>query len=251
MVNQSDIQILTRFIPALVQKHHELQFNNLRSDQIHLKSLFSGLNAINTKRQAYIKANAPYFNIFDIMRYGHYETRLHTPFLVHLLSPDGHHQLENLFLKLFIDKIFSNTFDFAGLKDIEVYEEFQSSGLDGRIDIFLKFRYKQESFFAAIENKIDANDQPHQLTRYYDFLRMQSSRPSHHRLIYLTKYGDKPSIPYSIDEGNYNSLSKAGVLILFSYRSDISCLIKQILQGKNPQPVNEILNQYLKTLNNF
>ena len=251
MVNQSDIEILYRFIPALVHIHHELQIENFKSEQSHLRKLFAGLNEINQRKLIYIKEHAPYFNIFQILRYGHYETRLHTPFLVHLLSPDGHHQLENQFFKLFIDTIFNKSFEISEFKKIEVNEEFQATGLEGRIDIYIRFLYKTEIYLVAIENKINAYDQEAQLSRYFDYLIKKGIRTENIRLIYLTKFGDKPSIPYSIEEEEFNRLQNEGILKLVSYKTNISEMINRLLQRKNPNAVNEVLKQYLSTINSI
>lgn len=251
MVSQSEIEILIKFIPALVQKHHELKIENFNFEHYHLHKLFTGLNDIEKKRQIYIKENAPYFNIFDILRYGHYETRLHTPLLVHLLTPDGDHQIDTKFFSLFIDLIFGKPFEITGLSNIEVYEEYQSARLEGQIDIFIKFLYNKDLYFAAIENKINASDQKDQLSRYYDYLSLQTSDKRNIKLIYLTKNGSKPSMPYSIGEEKFNLLLNDGILILLSYKREISEITSKILNGKNPHSVNEILKQYLKTIISF
>jgi len=251
LYTQNDIEILTRFIPGLVQKYNVLQNESFKSEQSHLESLLAGLNEIDKRKQAFVKENAPNFNIFNVLRYGHYETRLHTPFLVHLLSTDAHHQLETFFFKLFVDYAFCFNFDSCGLRRIKVYEEFQAVGLEGRIDIHISFFYNSELYLLAIENKINAFDQEDQLSRYYDYLIKQSADPENIRLVYLTKYGDEPSIPYSIDRESYNMLVDKGVLRLLSYKTDISHLISLVLQRHNPIAVNEILKQYLNLINNI
>jgi hypothetical protein len=154
------------------------------------------------------------------------------------------------FLKIFIDYIFGEQFEIHLLKNIEVLEEFQAESLSGRIDIFIRFSYFNEYYFVAIENKIDADDQEEQLIRYYAYLNLQTSHRDKIRLIYLTKYGDMPTL-VSIDSVNYNKLLNENILRRLSYINDISSFINLLLQRDNPKPVTVILKQYLKTINSF
>jgi hypothetical protein len=61
---------------------------------------------------------------------------------------------------------------------------------NGRIDLFIESADPQHRFCIAIENKIDADDQPEQLLRYYNFLvNTLKYTDEQIALIYLTKYG--------------------------------------------------------------
>lgn len=248
---ESDLVIIRRFIPALFKKQNELAAKRINSAQPLFRNMFHVLIEIEERRQNYIKENAPKFNIFSIMRYGHYETRLHTPFLVHLLTPSGHHQLEFQFFNLFINYIYDrkdNPFTESEIKNIQVFEEYTDQSLDGQIDIFIHFFYKNESFYAVIENKINASDGEKQLQRYYTFLEHKMQKHENIRLVYLTKNGSRPAIPYSINQETYDKLRRVGILKLLSYREDIAYWISILLKAKNPIPINEILRQYLNTI---
>jgi hypothetical protein len=251
MYIHEDLDILKNFIPVLIQKESYLRLENLNSEKKILIKMFDGLIDIDRKRNIFIKENAPNFNIFNILRYGYYETRLHTPFLVHLLSPDGHHLFDTQFLKYLIDSIFSPPPDVAKLSNIEVTEELISPKLNGRIDIFISFSFNSERYFIAIENKINAYDQEDQLSRYYDFLKLQTDNHDHIRLVYLTKRGDEPDFPFSIEKETFDLLYSKNTLVLLSYKRDIASWISQILQNKNPLSVSAILKQYLQIINNF
>ena len=253
-----DLLVLKKFIYGLKNKQDEFYRKRKNIDQPVLSKMFLELLNIDRKKQVFIKENAPYFNIFSIMRYGHYETRLHTPFLIHLLTPNGHHQIELQFFKFLIDSVFSNEekkekieFVESDLKNIKVFEEYANEQLDGRIDIFIQFLYLNEYYFIAIENKINACDQDDQLFRYYNFLKRLQPNEKNIRLVYLTKYGSPPDIPRSISQSDYITLHEKGILKLLSYKKEIARWITKILENRIPSTVNEILKQYLHTINNF
>jgi hypothetical protein len=254
----ADLLVLKMFLSGFIKKQEEFFRKRKEIEQPILRKIFLELLDLDCKRQLFIKENAPYFNIFSIMRYGHYETRLHTPFLIHLLTPNGHHQIQLKFFKALIDSIFINraneeTVDFieSEIKNIRVFEEYVDHHLEGRIDIFIQFLYKNENYLIAIENKINADDQEDQLYRYYKFLKYLQQNERNIRLVYLTKYGSIPKIPYSISQKEYDTLSERGILKLLSYKKDIASWITQIQSERIPGAVNEILKQYLQILNHF
>jgi hypothetical protein len=48
------------------------------------------------------------YNLFHILKIRHYESRVHTPFLVNLLSPKGSHAQGDLFYRVFLEQVFRN-----------------------------------------------------------------------------------------------------------------------------------------------
>lgn len=250
-MNAQDVLIVKRIIPALIEKQNQYYAKSKELHQAQLKGIFEKLLEVDSRKKEYVKEHAPHFNIFSIMRYGHYETRLHTPFLVSLLTPHGHHQLELHFFKLLIDKIYNKVFIESELSNIEVYEEFNYGSLVGRIDIFIKFKYHNEYYYTAIENKINADDQGKQLERYYKFLLTRTHNQDNICLVYLTKRGTNPEIPKSIEQVLYDKLIENNTLILLSYKGDISTWIRGILERKIPNSVSVLLQQYLQTINHF
>ena len=137
------------------------------------------------------------FNIFEILKLRQDETKLHTPFLADLLSPNGSHGLKELFLRAFIEK-FLNNIDFD-YKSASVKSEFnigyksEECTKGGRIDIFIS---DEQGNAIIIENKIYACDQQNQLLRYYNYAKDEKLNAY---LFYLTLDG---CLPHKKSPGN-------------------------------------------------
>jgi hypothetical protein len=84
------------------------------------------------------------------------EVTLHSRFLCSMLNPKGLHYQGNIFLKLFLEKLPVGLRDFIDLKRAMVLREKDS------IDILIH----DGEHALIIENKINALDQPHQISRY-------------------------------------------------------------------------------------
>ena len=108
-----------------------------------------------------------------------------------------------------------------------VYREFQTK--DGRrIDILIVF----DTFEIIIENKIGAGDQPKQLQDYYENRVKDNDKIKDNIfIVYLTRYGDKPS-EYSINKELLEDLEKNNK-ICYLLHGDIADWIE-----------NDILNKY-------
>lgn len=251
MNEYSELSILKWFIPALIARKNALHEMQIAFEKPILSGIFEKLISIDCKQQNFIKHNAPYFNIFEVLRYGHYETRLHTPFLVFLLSLHEEHQLGELFLVQLIKFAFENKIDFDRITNLEVNEELIDPQLEGRIDIFIKFMLDKKYHYIAIENKIDADDQEKQLQRYNEYLSKLTNDNSAKRLIYLTKTGTLPAIPYSIDHDSFQEIEKHGIFKLMSYKDEINSWLSEIMDKEIPQQVHGTLQQYLQTIKNF
>jgi hypothetical protein len=107
----------------------------------------------------------------------------------------------------------------------------------------------ENPFLICIENKIDAEDQPRQLERYYDYLKTKNDNTKI-LLIYLTKDGKKPS-EISIENEIFKQLDEDGTLKLMSYRNHIREMLINSLPLIKPEKVKVAVNQYLEIIETF
>lgn len=242
------IFFLETFLPQLVAKKAELERSHLNETKNRLTNLFNELLPLQEKADIYHHTYATGFNVFNLLRYGHYETRLHTPFLYSLLNPTGNHRLGFRFTEIMLSDLLEKQITGTEIKDYRLIEE-HAIGEDGRIDLFITFRYENEKYCIAIENKINAGDQPNQLERYYNYMN-NHFEGSIKKLIYLTKGGKFPS-SYSLKNELLNKYLQENVLFLRSYKSHIKNWIDQILQDQISEIVRYTLLQYQQTINSF
>ncbi|OIN27383.1 PD-(D/E)XK nuclease family protein [Vibrio barjaei] len=169
----------------------------------------------------------PQYNLFSVLRSESDEVRLHSRFLVDVLSPSGCHNQGELFLTSFLKR---QGLEVSG--NIEVLCEYKS------IDILIR----SENTAVIIENKIYAGDQDKQLQRYYQTMHDEGYKDIH--LFYLTLDGKEPS-PESI-----GTLDKK--ITNISYRSDIHDWIDRCteLSARNA-PLREAFIQYLDLINHL
>jgi len=175
------------------------------------------------------------FNLFSVLRSESDEVRLHSRFLAEILNPNGSHGFEDVFLKLFLQKIgIDLEFDNKPL----VVTEYKN------IDILVK----AGDAAVIIENKIYADDQDNQLTRYYETIHDEGFQIIY--LVYLTLAGSQPS-SQSIN-GLNESFLNTNKFQCISYKSDVhgwieSCLL---LSAKYPA-LRESFAQYLELIENL
>lgn len=150
-------------------------------DYSHLEILLKEVNLVSKEFKTAQKKTK--FNIFTIIRKGHEEVGLHSKFLFELLSPDGSHGKKDIFLKLFLKQL---KVDLA-IENAQVFCE------KDNIDLLIKNR----SQAIIIENKIYAEDQSQQLSRYYNTLIDKGSKDIH--MLYLSLDGKRAS-QQSIEE---------------------------------------------------
>jgi hypothetical protein len=241
--------IKSNFYQELIGFSDRLHLEFIENDKQQLNSFFT-LLLKNAEDYTKLKEIEEY-NVFNILRYGHYETRLHTPMLVNLLNPHERHYIGDVFFKEFINFIFNHQLINKTISEIEVIEELNDINLEGRIDIFISFKCEGQIYYIAIENKINANDQEKQLERYFAFLKLKSNDLSKLKLVYLTKHGVHPSLPYSISNSLYCSLVQQDILIKMSFKSDIVKLLDVSINQKINSRVKETINQYKQLLKSF
>jgi hypothetical protein len=143
------------------------------------------------------RASAPRHNFIRLLCLQRAEIGFHSPFLRDLLDPYGSHGQGLLFLKSFLEMIGRNArrCDFQWSyrwPDIETdgAEDWIVLGEHGKIDISIRNRKQRVLIF--IENKIDAQEQYNQLTRYQERLGQERHSYDHRLLTFLSPAGYKP-----------------------------------------------------------
>ena len=130
---------------------------------------------------------------------------MHSKMIASLLDINGKHYQDDLFLKKFFNIIQMDDFQFKNAK-IELEKSGQDLK-DGRIDIYITDGEKH----IIIENKINADDQKHQLQRYVEIIYQNNEEinPDDILIVYLSKNGKLPS-KYSLGtlEINHNYLTE-------------------------------------------
>lgn len=227
-----------------------------------IKNLLKQINLVKEKHEEIAKVKNENFNLFNIMRMRTDEVKTHSAIISELLNPKGSHNLGDTFLKLFIEKVFKtlnteshpiNTHT-KELNNTKVFIEYNIGPISkdytkgGRIDILIL----NKNFEICIENKINAGDQPYQVTRYHNYL---SSRKKKTLLLYLTLDG-KDATTESVcsskiadnewirDEDNLLQVGNAYSLI--SYKVTILEWLEECYAFSIDKPIlRESLKQYI------
>lgn len=207
--------------------------------QFHALALLAQARTIVKHQSELERITGEHFNLFQILRIGHYEVSTHSPILRDLLDPRGNHGQGPVFLELFLQQVRkqSNLIDRPGLERFDpassrvVLEQSFGERSENdccRLDILLT---DQPGNQIAIENKIYAAEQPNWVRRY------RAKLPPGTPLIYLTLQGDA-----ALDEDSKTDEA----LILLSYRDDITAWLEACRKEVATVPiVRESLTQYL------
>lgn len=203
------------------------------------KSSFSRLkkeySALNERIQKQALENAPIFNVFDILQLSRSEVRTHSAMIAELLNPSGNHGQGVLFLKKFIEICVNKDSTFPIPKEIENTSGWEVEvekvvGRSSRLDIVVS--NPSIGHVIAIENKIDAPEQPGQMQRYSEWLTKRLHIYPQQALIFLTLYGKK-------------SLTAEGVVYLtLSYHEDITNWLDSCIPGIKATNVSATVHQY-------
>lgn len=240
-----DLESFTTFFHnynSFCDRYWEQQYND---DIKSITSLFSSYQILDKELDIILKNEAPYYNVFKILNIKHYEAKVHTPFLCNLLDPNGSHQQGDLFVSSFLKDVLKFEMDSSSFCDIHIYEE--CSFDDGRMDIFLEFKYSHGIFGVVIENKIYAPDQNQQLLRYYKHMLNRFKEEKNFYLVYLTPMGLRPS-PRSISVDLAHKLRSCKCLKEVSYSNDIIPWLEKCEEQIVAQNVRNTIKQYIKTL---
>lgn len=243
-LNLSKVTQLFSEFRILEDDHLSERINNLR----HQVSEFQqSLDPFWKEAQLIKRSEAPYYNIFGVLNIRHYETKVHTPFLSNLLNPRASHEQGALFLDSFLKNVLELPYSFSEITNFNIHEELSVAEL-GRMDIIITYTANSIRKAVVIENKIWAADQEQQLKRYYDYLNkgLRLSE-SDYKLVYLTPNGTTPS-ETSMSKEDFIRLSKAGVIQILSYKTDIMDWLIDSLPSISSQKIKYSLIQYIQTL---
>jgi gamma-glutamylcysteine synthetase len=134
-----------------------------------------------------------------------------------LLEPNGVHGQGEAFFKLFIDKLIQYSkqeININNYKEVSINrEKVINSGR--RIDILIE----ANNFAFAIENKIDAPEQPNQLDDYFEYL---EKNYKNFILIFLTVTRRKPE-SFTKDSNKFINVSYNDLLIPWLYECHKNC----------------------------
>jgi hypothetical protein len=225
-----------------------IEINNIRN-------LLDKVNILTKKHEEIAAITGDDFNIFRILGVNFKET-VYSRIIWGLLNPKGLHRQGSLYLDLFIDEIINtinniddsaeNEIDFSSLiVKIESLKSINTTVIKedylGEVDLknetggFIDIMISNGSFSLAIENKINASDQPKQLLRY---------KNSNNVILYLTKFGIAPS------EGSTGSLIENEDYFCISYSETIKNWIEKCIQASIGLPkVRETLQQFHNSIN--
>ena len=173
------------------------------------------------------------FNLFTVLRSSHDEVNLHSRFLAALLD---HRDSRNSpkYLEDFVKTVLKTT---DGRFD---YTEAKVERERDHIDILISFGKKQAKQAIVIENKIYAEDQDCQLSRYWDTVQKREVPKPNIHLVYLTLDGKPPS---SESMGSLNV-----PVIKLGYNSDnFQDWLRNCHQRASDEPeLRESIVQYLR-----
>lgn len=167
------------------------------------------------------------YNLFSVLRSDSDEVRLHSRFLVDILSPEGSHNYGEIFLNDLLQRL---SISLTG--DIKVDCEYKN------IDILIR----SPDTAVIIENKIYAGDQDKQLQRYYETMRNEGYINIY--LFYLTLDGKSAS-----DQSIGTLQDKVSNL---SYADEIHAWIQRCTEiAVRDAPLREAFIQYTLLINNL
>lgn len=238
---------LTNGIIEIDKAHQQARINR---EIINISALLENFSEIESTLSSILKTDAPYFNIFSILKISHLEARVHTPFLCNLINPKGTHGQGRLFFELLIEKLWGSDFLINNrLTDIQVRQEERSDY--GQIDLIIRFKANGKPHIIVIENKIYHHDEELQISRYNKKIKEEEKIPkSQYLIIYLTIDGKAPT-ERSIPKDEYNELVLNNTLVLWSYRRDIINLLYRALEKNQARNVNDLIQQYINIIQNL
>lgn len=197
--------------------------------EIKLQSLISQAKALIDKHNTIQKNTGGLFNIFSILNMERLEVKTHSAFIYELLNPQGSHNQNKVFLKLFVEKVLK-------IKEVDykniVVEREKIIGKYGRLDLSIE----NDDILIIIELKIDADDQNEQLKRYENYAKTKGKK---YKIFYLNLDGYEAS-----EESTGNGDQKVNYKII-SFKSHILKWIEICIEKVALIPnIRESLNQY-------
>jgi hypothetical protein len=215
--------------------------------QSHIKSLINYVKSVRTYQENVLDVSGERFNVFKILNLSASETRTHSAFVGELLNPKGSHGMGATFLRLFLKQFGLNHFKVENTtvlleKFIGTVNEDQTMG--GRLDILISNENRQG---IVIENKIYAQDQRNQLSRYRQFCQAMFDE---YNIFYLTLEGLNPT-ELSI-EVSASNITEQTTLKSISYKIEIIEWLRQCMKEVADKPlIRETIIQYINLLNHL
>lgn len=245
----SDFSKLLNEFSNLTREHSSNESNVLLEKFTYLIHSYSPLYENLTKQ---LKAETPHYNIFEILKVEFLEAKVHTPILTDLLKPNGIHYQGELFstefLKMIDNNLVTKNYDSSYLY---VKDEFKTPL--GIIDILIHYIHpiKENRFVVIIENKINAQDQKDQLSRYYDYVsKYIKYDETRIKIVYLSTDYKGPS-NYSISETLRSKLSHTNNFKHLRYNPDIIRWLNICLEQIKSERLRQTLFQYITSIKKF
>ena len=203
-------------------------------EMIDIRNLLTQVSLITKKNNEILDSTGGRFNMFGILGVNHYENT-HSAIICEFLNPKGSHGLKDQLLKSFIENLSLNDQKSLKFKTETAEAITEHSTLWGRIDILIE---DKNGHAIIIENKIYAEDQQEQLSRYNEFA-LNKYGAGNYLILYLTLYGTEAS-EQSCKDIDYIKISHSEFILKWLERC-VSHAVRFPL-------VRETINQYINHL---
>ncbi len=192
------------------------------------------------KERAEKQKSGELYNVFSALKVEKTEMR-HSAFIANLLDARADHGMGDEFLKAFLRNLeLDENYIDASKPGFNVQMEYSIKNDDGKLTGKLDILVEDGARALIIENKIYADDQPLQLSKYNNF--GKDNYPQGFQLIYLTRYGYKARNKSIWEEDiDYKPLS---------YKDDITAWLEECSGKASGHPlVRDAINQYIQIIN--
>lgn len=175
------------------------------------------------------------YNVFSMLKQEEKEEGCHSRIIFNLINDCEKNKLEKRLLKLFFREVLDEEFDDKKKYSIEKEKKL---GKYGRADLFIE---DSDGKTYLIEMKINAKDQPKQLSRYNQYLK--KNYKANYKIYYLTLNGYNPS-SYSLK--GRTEVKYINISFIDNIYNWIEKCIEEIGESNKILKIN--LEQYLETL---
>lgn len=258
MISQSDLQELRGRLPEFLSSFAGAYNNSQHIRYGHYLKLkphdfLARMKNAVERSQVLRQREAPFFNPFTVLDIERREL-VATALWKDLLDPNGKHDQCDLFLKPLLEYIdnkiqnqspekFSSYSKITPVSSWKTSAEYfvqgvESGDRDGRIDVYLE--HEDTGSAIAIEYKIDAKDQEHQVRRYYSHLK-NNTNLKQFQVVYINPTGTQPS------KSSLDTLPRNEVVCLSIQRELVGVLKKVIRENDHlPTKIHEFIECYIE-----
>ena len=209
------------------------------------EKLLEEVKDIQEKYEEKLRKNTSKFNIFEITRINHLETRM-SFFLCELLNKNGTHCMGTIYLKQFFKDVLTLNTDDDELEktDIRCQEkEHTDDGREKRIDMVILTPYR----YLPIEIKVNASEGENQCYDYFRISEKENQKIENGRewgLFYLTPYGSEPESTKNLEE------SRKKLVHSISWKEHIALWLENLIKLTPASRNNalEIIKQYKQAI---